>query len=446
MLIENQGQFINSDLHERIDVLLADVDGGNGTPAAAIIKTVLAIDERISGNSYATYRFDTEEEIVYLSCEILGVLQTEYGRFELPFGTVITTEKLGNIFIGEEQWAFHADLPGLHRIKFVPSAARGSNLKLLHELILRKSRKLACRRLGLPNPVVVYDNIEHSLLQFPPFDEAGNVALQTWGNGTFAPHFCAAMPSQIEAFAEAIVADMRWFYKNRARISRQGAEMRAIAKSRVSGSDAEIDYIALNPAFQQHFPYLTFDVCYLATDVAMRRGRVLDQQLPLQPSAGISRFKCSKVFDLAATSDELRRHGADGYISQLVTSILASSHFDKAKIIETLSKSYDYKVALDANPSPIFVEIYWQSGLIDAQVYIPNTMILHESYCELAISCDLPETFKSTLQGSSISKLINLPFNYDASIERIENLERKLLIEFDISRKMINMQTGEIFD
>lgn len=276
MLIERQDQFATSEIKHRLEVLLDGVQATNGTPAAAIIISILATDWRLAEAASRVYPALKDSELKELAFGILETVSSERCQFDLPTGTIIKTDKLGSVNIGAEQWAFDADRPGLHFLSMTSKAAQGSNLALLHKFIIRKTRNLACRRIGLPRPVQICDIDDSNLLHFPPFGEAGNVVLQIWGNGTGAPRFCAAMPEQIEAFATSIVSDMRLFYRHRSEIARQAGEARAIATQRIYGSDAEIDQIAVELSTQSRYEELDFHVHYLATDVAMRRGPVLD--------------------------------------------------------------------------------------------------------------------------------------------------------------------------
>lgn len=217
----------------------------------------------------------SDDELFDLASQVIDTLNDSGSRTTLPFGTVLESRELGEILIGGERWTLDAGQPGLHPVWTTRRDAHGPNLELLHRLIAKKTRNLACRCLGLPQPVLVCDVDERNLLHFAPLAEAGEVVLQCWANGTDAPRFCGALPEQIEAFAEAIVKDMRVFWKRRRSIARQAAEVRAIANSHVADNDAEVDAIIVDMSFQSDDNNLDFHVHYIGVDVALRRGLVL---------------------------------------------------------------------------------------------------------------------------------------------------------------------------
>ena len=445
MLIERQDQFANTVLEHKIDSLLDGINAGNGTPAAAIIKSILAIDARVAGKSYDNFPVSQEHELVRLVFEILEMVQIEHARYQLPFGTMLETEALGSVIIGGEFWTFDADRPGLHFLSMTSKAAQGSNLALLHKFIIRKTRNLACRRIGLLRPVQICDIDDSNLLHFPPFGEAGNVVLQIWGNGTGAPRFCAAMPEQIEAFATSIVSDMRLFYRHRSEIARQAGEARAIATQRIYGSDAEIDQIAVELSTQSRYEELDFHVHYLATDVAMRRGPVLDFISAFDRSEGrIGRAP----WGVSGRGDEraqINKQGADGRISKLAKSIVSSGRFDTVTILAELANAYESRFELATRPSPTYISLYWLNGTIEAEVIMPGMMEWCRDKVEF-FKLSLPEIVKSTIVGQPLSKIVDMPFGGDMIVEGVCDLHGGGT-RFDVEggTDLIDLRSGRIF-
>lgn len=174
-----------------------------------MVATVLEVDNRLGAGRRPVTLELADAALLTLACDIIDAIDIPPARVELPSGTTLETQNTGEIQIGGEEWVFIAGQPGLYPSAMAPRGATGPNLDLLHKYILRKTRKLACRRLGLPKPVFVCDTDARHLLHFDPLSEAGGVVLQLWSHVTGAPLFCAALPWQIETFADEIVKDMR---------------------------------------------------------------------------------------------------------------------------------------------------------------------------------------------------------------------------------------------
>lgn len=445
MLIERQDQFATSELKQRLEVLLDGIDAKNSTPAAAIITSILATDWRLVRAANNIYPALNDSDLEKLAFEILETVSSERRQFQLPTGTVIETEKLGSVIIGAEEWAFDADRPGLHPLSRVSKVAQGSNLALLHKLIVRKTRNLACRGIGLPRPVQICDVDDRHLLHFPPFKTAGNVVLQIWGNGTGAPRFCAAMPEQIEAFANKIVADMRLFYRRRSEIARQAGEARAIAAARIYGSDAEIEQIAVDLSTQSRYEDLDFYVQYLATDVAMRRGLVLDFISASDRARGHIGRAPWGVSGRADERAKLKKQGADGRISKLAKSIVSSGLFDTDSILAELANEYESRVELATRPSPTYISFYWLDGTIEAEVIMPGLMEWCRDEVEFP-KIALPEIAKSTIVGKPLSKIADLPFGGDTIVEQVCDLHGGgTRFNVEGSTDLIDLGSGRIF-
>ena len=358
----------------------------------------------------------------------------------LPFGTVLESKNLGEILIGGERWVLDAARPGLYPVWTTRRDAHGPNLDLLHRHISRLTRKLACRRLGLPQPALVSDFEERHLLHFAPNAEAGDVVLQCWVDGIGAPRFCGALSEQVEAFAEAIVKEMRAFWKRRKDIARQGAEVRAIVDRFVADLDAEVEAIIVDMSFQFNDDDLDFYVHYTGVDDAMRRGLVLDY-IPASRrnliKLGHHFGPCSQIALGHEDLHALHSHGADGRITEIAAAILASGKVDSAQLLSQLARSYEVTFELSTAGAPIFGALYWAAGTIRAELSRHETLNWSRDRLEL-YGIEVPEAKLATTSGRPISVLAELPFGGNILVDRIETIgsgvrlligEKPLLIE-----------------
>ena len=202
MFSGNQDQFAAAAINARLESLLQGECVVNGTPLASVVATALDVDRRrapVNDQNPISY---SDAELLKLAVDISITLDFPRSKTTLPFGTVLKTRNLGEIFIDGERWTLDAGRPGLHPVFTTRADAHGPNLELLHHHISRLTQKLACRRLGLPRPRVVHDNYIGHVLHFAPCAEAGGVVLQCWTDAIDAIRFCGAYPEQIERFAE----------------------------------------------------------------------------------------------------------------------------------------------------------------------------------------------------------------------------------------------------
>lgn len=446
MFVGNQKQFVAEGIRERLELLLEGVDVGNGTPLAAAVVSALHVDWRISGNRTAdTY---SDDELLDLAYEIQATLVSANSGMTLPCGTILETEGLGKILIGGEWWTLDAGRPGLHPFEIARRGAHGPNLDLLRGHISRLTRNLACRRLGLPKPVVVSDYDELHLLHFEPCMEAGGVVLQFWANGTDAPLFCSALPEQIEAYAETIVEGMRTFWKRRKSIASQGIEMRAIAECVSVERDIEVDAVLLDISNLSVSDELHFDVLYIGIDEAMRRGRILDYVPAWQRAQwrnGVRYHLCPIAEKNQAEFDELRRHCADGRITQMAAAILASGVIDKAQMLRELSLNYKSNVELPTDGASIFITLFWQSGIIFAEVTYPKLFHGAENMIEFN-AINVPETKRLTMVGRPVSDIAQLPFGGGIIVEQVTNKEDGMRLRLREKLMFIDLKTGKTWE
>lgn len=445
MFMEGQVQFATSALKERLEGLLDGADVGNGTPAADAVFSALEVDCRIAGSDLRPLIDCSDADLVNLAFDVVTTITEPRSRLELPHGTLIETQELGQIRIGGESWILDAGRPGLHPIETMRSDAHGPNLELLRRLVERLTRRLACRRLGLPHAKHVSDGDDRQYLHFPPCAEAGEVVLQRWANGTDAPRFCAALPEQIEAFAAEIVADMRAFWKRRKDIARQAAEVRTLAERRISGHDAAIEAVILELRGQADDADLDFYVHYQGLDSAMRSGTILDF-FPARMRAFAHNFGApAGVSDRFEERESLRRDGADGWISETAGAILSSALVDRTAILGDLSKSYDTSFVIPGSRTPTYVTLYWDDGMIQAEISMHGKMDWFRDRLEL-MGTEMPETMRTAMRGRPISAFADLPFGGDLIVEQVADLGGGFRLHIQQRRLLINLTSGRIWE
>lgn len=444
MFSGNQDQFAAAAINARLESLLEGECVGNGTPLAATVATALDVDRRRAPATEHNPISYSDEELLKLATEISETLAFPRSKTTLPFGTVLETRKLGEIFINGEFWTLDAARPGLHPAFTTRKGAHGPNLELLHHHISQLTQKLACRQLGLPQPLLINDNGERHLLHFAPCAEAGGVVLQCWSNVTDAIRFCGAFPEQIEEFAESIVEDMRSFWKHRKVIAMQGAEVRACAETRIAHLEAAVDAIIINLGFQIYMENLDFHVHYLAIDAALRPGLVLDY-IPASRREAMRRGEnFGPILDISGRYeqlDKLRRHGADGRITELAAAVLASGRFDSKLICSKLTEAYDVAVEIPGSGTSMFVAFYWAEGGICAEVCKHETMNWNRDVLEI-YGFDVPEAKLVTMNGKPLSDLVDLPFGGDIIVDRVERIPSGLRLHVAENHLMIDLASG----
>lgn len=448
MFSGNQNQFAVAAINARLESLLEGECVGNGTPLATAVATALDVDRRRApANDHNPISY-SDEELIELAIDISVALHLPHSKMTLPFGTVLQTMKLGQILIDGESWTLDAGRPGLHPAFTARKGAHGPNLELLHHHISRLTRKLACRRLGLPQPLVIYDNDERHLLHFAPCAEAGGVVLQCWANGTDATLFCGAFPEQIEEFAKSIVKGMQSFWKRRNDIANQVGEVRTIAEMRVAEREAAVDAIVVDMMFQFDAENLDFYVHYLAIDVALRPGLVLD----FIPASRRTLIGAGHDFDLPwgirgryEEIENFRRHGADGRITELAAAVLASDRFDSKLICSKLSEAYDLAVEIPGSGTSMFVALYWANGRIYAEVCKHGTMNWNRDVLEI-YGFDVPEAKLVTMNGKPLSDLVELPFGGDIIVDRVERIPDGLRLHVAENYLLIDLASGRMWE
>lgn len=443
MFIGNQRQFQPNALKELLDANLDGVRVGNGTPLADVVLSALEIDSRISLGGLHDDNPSVSVNVLELAFEILRTISLPNRSMTLPFGTLVETKHLGHVEIGGEVWVLNAAAPGLHPMQITRKDAHGPNLELLHKLISRQTRNLACRRLGLPHPK---GNIaDLNLLYFAPHDDAGGVMLSCWANGTDAPRFCAAFPAQIEAFAKEIVTDMRLFWKRRKEIARQADEVRAVAEARIASCNARVASVVVHLTTQRTRPDLDMCVLYDGTDIAMRRGTVLDTiPFSMRKSEGVSP-QLRRIERRDEEMKMLRSSGASGRISGPAAAVLLSGLVDKGETIAALSTGYEITFDIRTGATTMFVTLFWDDGTIDAEITMHERIDWLGGTLDLLGVTQLPEAQLVALVGAPLSTLADLPFGGDLLIQDAELTDSGVRIQLVSHDLHINLETGRVW-
>ncbi|WP_086620150.1 hypothetical protein [Erythrobacter tepidarius] len=448
MFSGNQNQFAAAATNARLEMLLEGHDAGNGTPLAPVVAAAMEIDRRRAPALDRDILTSSDEDLVTIANGVLVTLKHPKTQTKLPFGTVFETRELGEILIGGERWTLDAGRPGLHPVFTTRKDAHGPNLELLHRHITRLTRRLACRRLGLPQPVLICVNGERHRLQFLPCAEAGGVVLQCSANGTDAPRFCGALPEQIKEFAESIVMEMRSFWKRRKDIAQQGAEVRAIAEMCVAGKEATVDAIIIEMGFASDVEDLDFHVHYLALDAALRPG-LLPDFIPAWQRAQVMRGHSFGspwgISERYKELENLRSHGADGRITGLAAAVLASGKVDSELIRSKLAEAYEVAVEIPGSGTSMFVALYWVDGTIHAEVekhgtldWARDVLIIH--------GADVPEARLVTMNGRPLADLVELPLGGDMTVERVERIRDGLRLHIPENYLLVDLASGRTWE
>lgn len=448
MFSGNQDQFAVAAINTRLESLLEGECVGNGTPLAAAVTAALDMDRRRAPATAVDAIIYSDEQLIELAAAIWVTLESAHSKTTLPFGTVLETRHLGEILLGGELWTLDAGRPGLHPAFTARKGAHGPNLELLHHHISRLTQKLACRRLGLPQPLVIYGNDERHLLHFAPCVEAGGAVLQCWANGTSATLFCGAFPEQIEEIAKSIVKDMRSFWSRRRDIAKQSAEVRIIAENFVAQQEARVDAIVIEMGCQSDKEDLDFEVNYFAIDVALRPGLVSNFIPAWRRVAFMRGHHFGPILDVNSRYKQLehfRRHGADGRITELAAAILASGIVDPEPIRSKLLEAHDVAVEIPGRGTSMFVAFYWVDGAIYAEICKHGTMNWNRDVLEI-YGVDVPETKLVAMNGRPLSDLLGLPFGGDIIVDRVERGRDGLFVHVVESFLMVDLSSGRTWE
>jgi hypothetical protein len=445
MYLGNQADFKAAQLEDRLRDVLYDLDIGNGTPAADALSAALQLDLRISGSGREgqdRLLALNVSEIADLTAGLMWLVSTKHAEFELPLGTKMKSDNVGDFTIGGEHWILDAGRPGLHPMESLTKAAHGPNLDLLHSHIERLTRKLACRRIGLPSPVLIVDANDRHLLQFPPFAEAGEAVLQRWANGTNAQRFCSALPDQIENYAKDIVSDMRLLWTKRRQIAERVKQVRAFADATAAAQGVKVKKVSIDLHNQHQNTAFGVSVEYEALDEAMRIGTVLDH-FPWNDTPEGRAVRLWGVEGRRSKLERLQALGADGWIDDMAAAVITVAPEGPAAVLAELAKAFQVTFNVPTAGPPMFTTLYWLNGEIKAEISIRGKL---DWAGKLQLTDQiLPESVISSLPGRRVDSVVSLPFACPCVI--LEAKERSgLVLDLEIDKRLVNCTTGAIWD
>lgn len=434
----------------RLRELFATFSMPNKTPAADAVHVALLADQRSAGLQTTALNSLTNDQLIDAYCHVVWAV--EHGNTptcQLPFGTEARSRTKGTLEIGAQTYVLDAGSPGLHALETVRRDAHGPNLERLAASIARKTRKLACRRLGVPIPVHVVDANSTYLIQFAPLPEAGNVVLQRNVAETGADRFCAALPDQIEAFAKSIVADMRNLWNRRKEIGARVAEVRAAALAGLpGGEDADgrdsVKAITVDLSRTHDYP-VSLHVEYDTLDEAIRPGTVIDF-IP-------ANFSLEGRAWPAPRSTEYRREmrarlaalGATGMIDEIAEAIAMAAPEGPAAVLGRLATAYETTALVPTRLGPLYATMFWRDGVIQAELSMPGK--LEWFYGRLELNGVVPPAHAvRTLPGRPVARVFDLPFETSALIKHVDMLEaQRICLHLDPAERLVNVETGVIW-
>ena len=435
---------------DRLSRFLRDHDAGNGTPLAAAAAAAIAIDMRTARAQPGALDDITDLALIETALELHWALN-EGGdaELELPFGTKAVCKAPGSVELGHATYVLDAGRPGLHPVEITRRDAHGPNLERLRTLIGRKTRKLACRRLGLPSASSVTNNEMRHNLQFAPCAEAGGVVLQRRASETGADRFCAATPKQLAPFADSIVRDMRELWTHRKAIGERVDAVRRASEAHIlaeHGTDAPVAITAIavelwgETGGEPISLYVEMD----SIDEALRPGKVLEYVPARDPLEGAWFRFCDHWSWRTRDIAELAALGATGRISDLAAGVAAAAPDGQATVLARLARDIETQVLLPTASGDVYATLYWQNGYIEAEVSLPGRL---ETYTrKIEVRDTLPATMLVAAIGRPLGDVVGLPFDLRTPIQDVE--ERNggwLRFGVDHVHSLVNCGTGEIW-
>lgn len=447
MHLEGHEQFVAVAIKDRLFDVLGNYDFGNGTSVAEALFTAFLIDlRRTNGGTPEITRLInlSDDEIREQACDLILAYGERASEFTLPLGTTVVGDGDGAVKYGSEVWLCEAGRAGLHPLETARRDAHGPNLDLLRSHIDRLTRRLACRRLGLPEPKLVVDTDERNLLIFPPLVDAGGVVLQRRAEGTQAPRFCAARPDQIQTFAEEIVADMRTLWKRRREIGARAQAVRTVAHQIANQHGAAVSMVTVDLALQDPDAAVGLYVLYDGIDVAMRPGTVLSYFGPRDNLQSAWRFAPEGISSRREELAQLQRLGADGRIDTVAQAVASIAPQGTAAVLAELASSYDVTFTVQTRTSPLYATLFWKDGVIRAEIskdrsfeWFGNNLMLYGQ----AVS----STLLASIPGRDISSIVELPFALHATILDANERGSALCLKLQVNDRLLNLRTARIW-
>lgn len=424
----------------------------NGAPLADALASALEHDAREAGVGAGAIPALAWERLIDAGCDLAWALEEGSHQFALPFGTMAKSDAPGAVEIAGRQLVVDADRPGLHPVEVTSPAAGGRNLELLHNLIDRKTSKLACRRIGLPQASFITDADARHLLHFPPFDGAGGVVLQRWATETGAARFSAAPRKIIERFANSLVADMRALWKNRLAVGARVVEVRraalaGIAQAEGRGREIAVDKICVDI---QHHREGDTEFClyleYSGCDEALRPGRILEfvpgrNQLDERGLWRIPLTHQHRLDDITA----LNASGASGRIEAVAAEIVRLAPEGAAAALGRLARDLEAQFVIETDAAPIYATLFWRDGRVNAEVSQANGFDVWSSTIEVEPGARTGKAEDAFAPGDRVGDFADLPVARDMLVSSVAELDNGgLRLKFERVYHLANFEGGEI--
>lgn len=412
MFIDSHDAFLEAQFEDSVRQRFARLKLEDGMPSGDVVAKAILLDRRHAGVPAERLAELSAQELVDAYAEVTWVLfeARSGGDATLPFGTVATSERAGGLKIGGCHYMLDAGRPGLHEMEGMRRDAHGPNLELLQALIRKKTRRLACRRLGVPHAASIFDNMPRELLQFDPCEDAGGVVLQREAYGSGAERFCAATYWQLDAFADAIVVDMRKFWKSRRQIAARAAVVRKAAEAEIRnaelGAPLCLRQIAVDLSMQDLEPAPSLYVEFHGLDEALRPGVILD----FAPG-NHEEWRANVSFRQKYRSEDaaqLRALGADGWIEPTAAAMAAMTPGGAAAALAPLVTGQEAYVAIPTAQGTMHATLFWREGTIKVEIDVPGVFSWFHNTVELK-KAGLPETIVNILPGRPMSDVFSQP-------------------------------------
>ncbi len=418
------------------------------TPMAEALAAALEVDRRLRGDATGIQRQLelSADEITELGLDLNWALEAVGVNFQLPLGAQVTSgTSSGTILIDGEPMTLDAGRAGLFPVETTPSHAHGPNLVLLRSEIDRLTRKLECRRIGLPQPAQILYGTPLQIVQFPPLAEAGGVALQRSAYDCGANHFCAATPKQIKKFAREVVRDMRALWSRRDNIGKQALELREAAHDAIRSisTDFGVRAVGIEMKSQRTDTTFAFNVEYDFIDEAMRRGPYVQGHAYHKGDFDDGFHLHRSMLGLLELRNELNESGADGWIDDLALGVLNASPEGAKAVLDRLATSYETVTTIPTGGRVLYATLFWKRGTINVDIFIASQLEWLGQELDL-LGVSMPEMTLPALAGCMLDSVVELPFECCSTISEATNLsaENRVRIDLDLRYYLINLETG----
>lgn len=437
-------------LLSRLRDFIGQVQTRVGTPLADALASALQVDRRLydADDGLQRHLALSKVEVLELAFELNFALDNR-GEFLLPLGAKVVGVERGSVEIDGECLVLDCACAGLFSLELTPPDAHGPNLTLLRSEIERMTRKLACRRIGLPSAAThIYGDVRR-LLRFEPFGEGGDVQLQRSAMDTGAARFCAASPIEIRSLAADIILDMRTLWSNRKSIAEQANQVRRAAERAAAcvSSETRVKSIVIEMSHQRKeaannaFFYLE----YQDLDEAMRPGTQVQHVLYTEALGDEFNRLSNSILGRKEELAQLRAAGADGRIDDMALGALRAAPEGASAVLERLATSYETVVTIAAGNKPLYATLYWRRGCIEAELSSPGKLLFLNGRLDLP-HVNLPESVMDLLPGRKLSDVVELPFGSKCVIYKAKKLgPNGICLTLNTDTQMINLRSGEVW-